>query len=294
MPNFHYIEILTQVDDPEQLVFRYTTFTAENKQRASVLGVSKSLRRPHEQYIKSIVIPSPSEQALAVDDSEDIVSAYVEGARSVDPDDSAERLWHDDDQPTRTTVAIEVDDYGIGAEPRFSLLHIELETLLALWRSQLLEEESHANSSALEFARNRADQIATLLTSLPAPNPTQRLETEVPKIVPVRYELQELAKYWQKQALGEEFDFHFIGGTAGTGIESYIAFAYRRVSRIATLVGDDVVRRATHIAREEFGRGIYTPRYWDIFQYGNHAQWKAVQDEVQRGPSTGDAPPPSE
>ena len=62
-------------------------------------------------------------------------------------------------------------------------------------------------------------------------------------------------KYWQKQALGEEFDFHFIGGTAGTGIESYIAFAYRRVSRIATLVGDDVVRRATHIAREEFGRG---------------------------------------
>ena len=93
-----------------------------------------------------------------------------------------------------------------------------------------------------------------------------------------------LATFWEKQALGEDFDCHFIGGTRGTGIESFITFARNRIETIAALVGGDVAERARQLGVAEFGREVYKPRYWDVFRYGGQAQREAVQDEVHGGP----------
>jgi hypothetical protein len=103
---------------------------------------------------------------------------------------------------------------------------------------------------------------------------------EVPDFVPIRHELIQLVKYWATLDLDDLFDF-FLYGQTGSSERRRVAFARRRINRIATVLGEGEVRKAVEEAEQEFSKTI-DPRAWSIFKNGTPEEQEAFQDEVLR------------
>jgi hypothetical protein len=102
---------------------------------------------------------------------------------------------------------------------------------------------------------------------------------EVQGFVPTRHELIELAKYWAKVDLEIAWSCFCSMGNGGREIRLG-PFAWRRVERIAALLGD-VVYAAVDEVREDFGKSI-DRREWNIFLNGTPEEKEAVQEEIYR------------
>lgn len=103
---------------------------------------------------------------------------------------------------------------------------------------------------------------------------------EIPDFAPTRHELIQLVKYWDTLRLDQLFYF-FVVGQVGFCDSRRSAFASRRISRIATLLGEDEVQKAIQEAEEEFSKRT-DPRAWAIFKNGTPEEQEAFQDEVLR------------
>lgn len=101
---------------------------------------------------------------------------------------------------------------------------------------------------------------------------------EVSGFVPSRHELIQLAEYWERIALKEEW-WWFLTGQTGGDISRLITFARRRIDRIWNLLGKEEVKPAIDRVYAEFEKEN-DPRLWDIFLHGDDAQWEAVQKET--------------
>jgi hypothetical protein len=105
--------------------------------------------------------------------------------------------------------------------------------------------------------------------------------TEVPDFNPTRPELIQLVKYWKKSALDSEYSV-FLTGQIGSTDMRMQPFAYRRIARIADLIGEDEIRKVVQEAENEFGRSA-DPKAWDIFLHGTSEQWDEMPEEFYRG-----------
>jgi hypothetical protein len=103
---------------------------------------------------------------------------------------------------------------------------------------------------------------------------------EVPDFVPTRHELIQLVKYWATLDLEDRFYF-FLYDQASSSECRRMAFARRRISRIATVLGEGEVQKAVEEAEQEFGKKA-DPRAWAIFKDGTPEEQDAFQDEVLR------------
>lgn len=103
---------------------------------------------------------------------------------------------------------------------------------------------------------------------------------EIPDFAPTRHELIHLVKYWANVALGYQFDFFSFGQTGSTPRRREL-FACCRIRRIATLLGEEEVRKAIQEAEEEFSKTT-DPRAWAIFKNGTPEEQEAFQDEILR------------
>lgn len=98
--------------------------------------------------------------------------------------------------------------------------------------------------------------------------------------VPTRYELIQLAKHWAKVAIDIEY-FWFCYEQPSSSEIRLRPFAWRRVNRIADVLGDEAVQKAVDAAYEEYGKR-QDARTWNIFLNGTPEERKALQDEIAR------------
>jgi hypothetical protein len=101
---------------------------------------------------------------------------------------------------------------------------------------------------------------------------------EIPDFVPTRHELIQLVKYWATLDI-EDLFFFFLYGQTCSSERRRVAFARRRICRIATILGEEEVRKAVEEAENEFSKTI-DPRAWSIFKNGTPAEQEAFQNEV--------------
>ena len=100
---------------------------------------------------------------------------------------------------------------------------------------------------------------------------------EIPQFLATRHELIELVKYWTKRALDSEF-WVFLTGQIGSTDMRVRPFAYRRISRIADVIGEDEIRKVVDEAKNEFGKS-QDAKAWDIFLHGMSEQRQQFQAE---------------
>ena len=105
--------------------------------------------------------------------------------------------------------------------------------------------------------------------------------TEVPEFKPTRHELIHLVKYWKKRALDSEY-WVFLSGQIGSTDIRMPPFAYRRISRIAALIGEDEIRKVVHEVETEFSKS-QNPKAWNIFLHGTSQEREQIQEEFHRG-----------
>ena len=103
---------------------------------------------------------------------------------------------------------------------------------------------------------------------------------EIPDFVPTRHELIQLVKYWATLDI-EDLFFFFLYGQTGSSERRRVAFARRRICRIATVLGEEEVQKAVEKAEQEFSKTI-DPRTWAIFKNGTPEEQEAFQEEVLR------------
>ena len=97
--------------------------------------------------------------------------------------------------------------------------------------------------------------------------------------MPTRHELLELVKYWVREILNVQYFWFLYAGTGSTEMRVE-SFAWRRIKRIAELLGDDAVKGAFDEAEGEFRKSC-DPQHWEIFKRGNEAEYNAVRDEIR-------------
>ncbi len=104
---------------------------------------------------------------------------------------------------------------------------------------------------------------------------------EIPDFVPTRHELLQLVNFWVKETLGYEFYETFLFAQYCSSGSRLSAYAWHRINRIGELLGEERAEKAVEEAYAEFGKDK-NPRDWEIFMHGDDADWKALQDEIQR------------
>ena len=104
---------------------------------------------------------------------------------------------------------------------------------------------------------------------------------EMPDFVPTRHELFELAKYWEAVCLDLSYDLFLYDGGINSSDFNRTQFAARRINRIATVLGEEEVRKAIEEAEQEFSKTI-DPRAWAIFKNGTPEKQEAFREEVLR------------
>ena len=105
------------------------------------------------------------------------------------------------------------------------------------------------------------------------------LAEEIPDFVPTRDELFQLAKYWTKVERDIEF-FHFRFRMTGGSEVRRATFARRRIARIESLVGKDLVNMAKEEAYAEVAKE-QDPREWDIFMNATEEKYD-LQAKIAR------------
>lgn len=100
----------------------------------------------------------------------------------------------------------------------------------------------------------------------------------IPTFHATRHELLQIVKYWQKALLDSQY-FAFLYNTIGSRDLRLRPFAYKRISRIAELVGEEAVTEAVREAESEFAKTVDS-RAWHIFCNGTTAEREEFLDEV--------------
>jgi hypothetical protein len=100
---------------------------------------------------------------------------------------------------------------------------------------------------------------------------------EVLNFVPTRYELIQLVKHWATISIDYQFDL-FLYHQPGSVGRQREAFAGRRIDRIATVLGEEVVEKAINKVEEEFSKTV-SPRAWWIFKNGTKEEQFLFQEE---------------
>jgi hypothetical protein len=106
---------------------------------------------------------------------------------------------------------------------------------------------------------------------------------EVAGFAATRHELMQLVKYWSDLAIDLQFSW-FIDQSVGSSETRLEPFAWRRISRIADVLGNDLVSAAVQQAYEEYGRGC-DPRAWHVFRNGTPEEREAFLQESGSTPS---------
>jgi hypothetical protein len=101
---------------------------------------------------------------------------------------------------------------------------------------------------------------------------------EIQAFVATRHELIQLLKYWAKKAIDIDYD-RFFYEQPGSSDRRVRAFGWRRVSRIAEIVGKEEGDEAVKQAYEEYGKGQH-PRTWNIFLNGTAAEREIFRKEM--------------
>jgi hypothetical protein len=103
-------------------------------------------------------------------------------------------------------------------------------------------------------------------------------EEEIP-FMPTRHELLQLAVYWVRHVLDIEWSVFLLGQWA-IGSSSIRAFAFRRIDRIAEVLGEDAVSKVIETTRSEFGQEC-DPRYWRIATEATPEEKEALREEIR-------------
>ena len=106
------------------------------------------------------------------------------------------------------------------------------------------------------------------------------LAEEIPDFVATRDELIQLAKYWTKVERDIEF-FHFCFRMTGSSEVRRATFSRRRIARIESLVGKDLVKMAKEEAYAEVGKE-QDPREWDIFMNDTEEETNDLRAKIAR------------
>jgi hypothetical protein len=104
---------------------------------------------------------------------------------------------------------------------------------------------------------------------------------EVAGHVPTRHELIQMAKYWYGTVLENSF-LEFAWAQGDCSNNRLFPYAQRRINRVAALVGEETVKKATKQVRDEFEAKVDNPWLWDVFVNENEQQRRAAQDELHR------------
>lgn len=101
---------------------------------------------------------------------------------------------------------------------------------------------------------------------------------EIQGFVATRHELIQLAKYWAEKAIHIDY-LWFLYEQTGSSDRRVRAFAWRRVSRIAEMVGKEEGDEAVKQVYEEYGKS-QDPRVWNIFLNGTAEEREAFREEM--------------
>jgi hypothetical protein len=106
-------------------------------------------------------------------------------------------------------------------------------------------------------------------------------------LMPTRYELLVLVKHWVEIAWDYDFGEWFLYQQTGSFGRRQAAFAERRISRIAELLGDDAVNAAIDEAAESYAANFtgLALKGWKAFREGTEQEQEAfyaAMDEEMR------------
>jgi hypothetical protein len=102
---------------------------------------------------------------------------------------------------------------------------------------------------------------------------------EVKEFVPTRHELLQLAQHWARTAIEIEYDW-FLYQDCSSSEWRQTSFAWRRVNRIARVIGEEEVNKAIEQVKTEMGENA-GPKTWHAFWEGTEEERAAVQDEIE-------------
>ena len=103
---------------------------------------------------------------------------------------------------------------------------------------------------------------------------------EEPGFVPTRHELLQLVQYWTERVVDIRF-FWFCYQQFSSCESRMLSFAQRRISRIAELLGDEIVEKVIEDVYEKLSQR-HDPRAWEVFTNGDDDQERAFHDEMGR------------
>jgi hypothetical protein len=103
---------------------------------------------------------------------------------------------------------------------------------------------------------------------------------EIHGFSPTRHELIQLVKHWATVVVEIEY-FWFCFQQTGSSEIRLRPFAWRRISRIAEALGQEVVDKAVAEAIEEYGKG-QDARAWQVFRRGTPEEQHELQEEIGR------------
>ena len=99
-----------------------------------------------------------------------------------------------------------------------------------------------------------------------------------PEYIPTRHELLELVRYWHDKLLGIQVDWFFTG-QSGSYESRMLAYAGRRLDRIATVIGkeatDKVVAEVEAACQKRMGADS------EVFIRENDEEWESVRARVR-------------
>ena len=104
---------------------------------------------------------------------------------------------------------------------------------------------------------------------------------EITRFVPTRYELTAIASNWMHVQLDEQY-FYFRYQQAGSDSSRRIAFAGRRIERLADVLGRQAVTDLWDQVCKDFPKdqGI-DPKEWNVFVKGTSKQMEALQLKIE-------------
>jgi hypothetical protein len=100
---------------------------------------------------------------------------------------------------------------------------------------------------------------------------------EVP-FAPTKHELIQLVKYWTRTAFDIEY-WWFLYQQYGSAESRQQSFAWRRINRIASAIGEADVKKAIDEITEEL---IKENEGWRVFLRGTREEREALQREIER------------
>jgi hypothetical protein len=95
---------------------------------------------------------------------------------------------------------------------------------------------------------------------------------------PTKHELIQLVKHWTRIAFDIEYDW-FLYQQSGSSDCRQQTFAWCRINRIASAVGEPDVKKAIDEISEEL---IKESEGWRVFLRGTSEERKALQEEIER------------